>query len=162
MTRYALGLGSNVGDRQQHLRYAVEMIAGRLGEPVVSPLYKSAPVGGPEQGPFLNAVVVVETDLDDHAVLAVCQEIEYTAGRERKERWGPRTLDIDVIASDGPGLSDERLTVPHPRAAEREFVLRPLTDVWAEASVAEGLTATRALTLVGDQGVRLVANDWVV
>lgn len=161
MSRYAIGLGSNVGDRRQHLATAVDALTRRLGEPKVSSIYETEPVGGPEQDPYLNAAVVVETDVDALEVLDICQEIEQSQGRERKVRWGPRTLDLDIITSDRPGHHDERLTIPHPRAAEREFVLRPLDDVWPEAPVADGITAREALDRVGDQGVERLADDWI-
>lgn len=161
MTRYAIGLGSNVGDRQEHLVAAVSALSEHFGEPTVSPVYETEPVGGPEQDPFLNAVVVVDVDRDVLEVLDVCQEIENARGRMRNERWGPRTLDLDILVSDGPPHLGERLTIPHPRASEREFVLRPLCDVWPEAEVASGLTATEALDRVDDQGVHYLTDDWV-
>lgn len=119
------------------------------------------PVGGPEQDPFLNAVVVVESDLEAAQVLEICQEIEHDQGRERQQRWGPRTLDLDIVTSNGPEHDDDQLTIPHPRAAEREFVLRPLCDVWPDAPLGEGTTALSALERVGDQGVDYLSNDWI-
>lgn len=161
MTRYAIALGSNVGDRQGHLVDAARALSERLGRVSVSSLYETVPVGGPEQDPFLNAVVVVESDLEALQVLEICQEIEHAQGRERQQRWGPRTLDLDIVTSDGPGHHGERLTIPHPRAAEREFVLRPLCDVWPDAPVGEGMTALSALERVGHQGVDYLTNDWI-
>jgi 2-amino-4-hydroxy-6-hydroxymethyldihydropteridine diphosphokinase len=161
VTRYAIGLGSNIGDRLQHLIEACDALSTRLGSLKVSSLYETEPVGGPEQDPFLNAVVAVDSDLDPLEILVVCQEIESIHGRERNIRWGPRTLDVDIIASDGPARSSERLTVPHPRASEREFVLRPLAEIWPEAPVGNRLTATEALHQVDDQGVDRLANEWL-
>lgn len=161
MTRYAIALGSNVGDRLGHLVDGARSLSERLGRVSESSLYETVPVGGPEQDPFLNAVVVVESDLDQVQVLEVCQEIEHAQGRERQQRWGPRTLDLDIVTSDGPEHDDEQLTIPHPRAAEREFVLRPLCDVWPDAPVGEGMTALSALERVGDQGVDYLSNDWM-
>lgn len=161
MTRYAIALGSNVGDRLGHLADAAGALSERLGRMSASSLYETMPVGGPEQDPFLNAVVVVESDLDAVQVLEFCQEIEHAHERERQQRWGPRTLDLDIVTSDGPEHDDERLTIPHPRAGEREFVLRPLCDVWPEAPVGEGMTALSALERVGDQGVDYLTNDWI-
>ncbi len=83
------------------------------------------------------------------------------AGRERDARWGPRTLDLDIVAIDGPPVTSEGLVVPHPRASRREFVLRPLTEVWAEAEVGTGVTASEALPGVDGQGVDLLAREWV-
>lgn len=160
MTRYALGLGSNLGDRRQHLVDAVRRLAA-VGELAVSPIYETEPVGGPDQGPFLNAVVVLDSDLDAEEILELCQAVEESHGRQREQRWGPRTLDLDIIATDGPPYRSERLTIPHPRAAEREFVLRPLSDVWPEAPVGEDVTASQALQDVSGQGVDYLASDWV-
>ncbi|MFP4074370.1 MAG: 2-amino-4-hydroxy-6-hydroxymethyldihydropteridine diphosphokinase, partial [Actinomycetota bacterium] len=102
MTRYAIALGSNVGDRLGYLVAAAGALSERLGRVSASSLYETLPVGGPKQDPFLNAVVVVESDLDAGQVLEICQEIEHTRGRERQQRWGPRTLDLDIVTSDGP------------------------------------------------------------
>lgn len=161
MTRYAVGLGSNLGDRLEHLVAAVAELDERFDVVAVSPLYETLPVGGPEQSPFLNAVVVIETDMEPHGVLEVGLHIEQARDRERTERWGPRTLDLDIIASDGTGHDGERLTIPHPRAIEREFVLRPLSDVWPEAPAGRGLTAAAALDRLDDQGVDRLTDDWI-
>jgi 2-amino-4-hydroxy-6-hydroxymethyldihydropteridine diphosphokinase len=160
VTRFALGLGSNVGDRLAHLRFAVECLGDVGGVDAVSGLYESAPVGGPVQGPFLNAVVVVESDLEPPALLERLQEIEAEAGRVRGTRWGPRTLDLDIVSSDGTSVSQETLEIPHPRAAMREFVLRPLAEVWPDARVAPDIRASEALEKVGDQGVDRLARVW--
>lgn len=161
MTTYAIALGSNQGDRAQHLRVAVEEI-GRLGDvSAVSGLYETAPVGGPEQGPYLNAVLVVAVDLAPHEMLGRLQAIETARGRERAARWGPRTLDLDIVATDDGAIDTAELQIPHPRAPERRFVLEPLCDVWPEAVVADGLTAAEARDLVGDQEVDLLLPTWV-
>lgn len=160
MTRYAIGVGSNLGDRHRHLYEACDEIERRLGDPLLSSVYETEPVGGPDQEPYLNAVVVVDTDLQPQDLLDILQEIEHSHRRERVVEWGPRTLDLDIIASDGPGVSTATLSVPHPRAAEREFVLRPLTEVWPNAPVGDDLDARSALAAVGDQGVDLLARRW--
>ena len=126
MTRAFLGLGSNLGDRVEHLRRAVEGIDGLVA---VSPVYETAPVGGPEQGPYLNLVVEVAADAGARGLLELCRRLEVAAGRERAERWGPRTLDADVLWVDGEIVDEEDLQVPHPRLWERRFVLAPLADV---------------------------------
>ena len=126
MTRALLGLGSNVGDRLAHLRSAVASLSGVIG---VSDVYETDPVGGPEQGRFLNIVVAIETDLDARALLGVCHRIESAAGRVRDVRWGPRTLDVDILWMDGVTIDEDDLQIPHPRMWERRFVLRPLADV---------------------------------
>ena len=114
----------------------------------VSDFHETVPVGGPEQGDFLNAVVVVDTALGPEELLAELQRIEDDHGRVRVERWGPRTLDLDLVAMDGVRRDTPELTVPHPRAAERRFVLVPLVEVWPDAEVAPGVTASRALVLL--------------
>ena len=160
MTRFAIGLGSNVGSRLDHLRFAVDHL-GRLGDVGrVSSLYESAPVGGPEQGPFLNAVVLLDAQLKPHSLLDRLLEIEAEAGRVRNVRWGPRTLDLDILLSDGDPVADESLQIPHPRATEREFVLRPLIEVWPDARLS-GIDMSRALAEVRDQGVDRLAKTWV-
>jgi 2-amino-4-hydroxy-6-hydroxymethyldihydropteridine diphosphokinase len=122
-----LSVGSNVGDRLAYLRLAVDLLAPQA----ISPVYETAPVGGVEQADFLNAVLLC--DLDAGTVWERAQEAERRAGRERTVRWGPRTLDVDVVVADGP--APEELELPHPRAHERAFVLVPWLDVDPEASL---------------------------
>jgi 2-amino-4-hydroxy-6-hydroxymethyldihydropteridine diphosphokinase len=127
VTRAFLGLGSNLGDRLAHLRAAV----GGLRDIVaVSSVFETAPVGGPDdQGPYLNLVVELDTPLDPRGLLAVCQQAEVAAGRVREVRWGPRTLDVDVLWVDGEIVDEPDLQVPHPRMWERRFVLAPLAEL---------------------------------
>jgi 2-amino-4-hydroxy-6-hydroxymethyldihydropteridine diphosphokinase len=131
VTRAYLALGSNLGDRLASLQGAVDGLAGAAGVRVdaLSRVYETAPVGGPPQDPFLNAVVAIDTDLDPHALLALAQRLERDARRVRGERFGPRTLDVDVLLYGELSLDDPDLTVPHPRMWERGFVLAPLRDV---------------------------------
>jgi 2-amino-4-hydroxy-6-hydroxymethyldihydropteridine diphosphokinase len=124
--RAFLSLGSNLGDRRALLRDAVDSLPDVVA---VSPVYETAPVGGPEQDNFLNLVVQLDTDLTPTQLLGVCHRIESSAERVRTIRWGPRTLDIDIIWMDGVDMDDERLTIPHPRWKERRFVLAPLRDL---------------------------------
>lgn len=124
--RAFLSLGSNLGDRRALLRDAVDSLPDVVA---VSPVYETAPVGGPEQDNFLNLVVQLETSLSPHQLLGVCHRIESSAERVREVRWGPRTLDIDIIWMDGVTMDEERLTIPHPRWKERRFVLAPLRDL---------------------------------
>ncbi len=125
-----------------------------------SPLYETEPVGGPEQDPYLNAIVVFESDVTPDELLDFLHTVEQSQGRERKVKWGPRTLDLDIVTSDSPPLSGDRLTIPHPRAAEREFVLRPLVEVWPEARVNGGRSAVEALESLPEQGVDLLSRQW--
>jgi 2-amino-4-hydroxy-6-hydroxymethyldihydropteridine diphosphokinase len=130
MTRAFLSLGSNLGERRQFLSEAV----GSLGSSVVavSPVYETDPVGGPDQGRFLNLVVELDTDLSPRELLAVCHRLESGAQRVRTKRWGPRTLDVDIIWMDGIELDEPDLQIPHPRWKERTFVLQPLADLAPE------------------------------
>jgi 2-amino-4-hydroxy-6-hydroxymethyldihydropteridine diphosphokinase len=131
MTRAFLGLGSNLGDRLAHLRAAVATLGPSVTE--VSPLYETEPVGGPlGQGAYLNLVVQLETDLAPRELLAVCHRLESAAERIREERWGPRTLDVDILWIDGVTIDTPDLQVPHPRMFERRFVLAPLGDLAPE------------------------------
>lgn len=125
--RALLGLGSNLGDRARFLREAVDSLAGVVA---VSPVYETDPVGGPPgQDPYLNVVVELATDLGPRELLGVCRRLEAAAGRVRDERWGPRTLDVDVLWVDGVTVDEPDLQVPHPRMWERRFVVAPLADV---------------------------------
>jgi 2-amino-4-hydroxy-6-hydroxymethyldihydropteridine diphosphokinase len=124
-----LGLGSNLGDRWGYLRQAVEALSELDPSLSVSTVYETDPVGGPDQGPFLNCVVRVETTLDPFELLALGQRLETAAGRIRTVKDGPRTLDVDILLIDGVELVGPMLTVPHPRMAERPFVLEPLEDL---------------------------------
>jgi 2-amino-4-hydroxy-6-hydroxymethyldihydropteridine diphosphokinase len=142
--RAFLGLGSNLGDRWSHLRAAIDHLA-TVATLRVSPVYETAPVGGPEdQGAYLNLVVELETDLSPRELLELCRELEAAAGRVRGERWGPRTLDVDVLLIEGESVDEADLVVPHPRMWVRRFVLAPLRDVApdlvseAQVSAAEG------------------------
>lgn len=122
-----VSLGSNLGDRFQYLQNALDSINAVTGTQVhsVSPVFETDPVGGPEQGQYLNAVAVVKTILSPEQFLDAIQQIELDQDRERNEHWGPRTLDIDLLAMDTEVRSTPELELPHPRAHERAFVLLP-------------------------------------
>ena len=124
--RVFLSLGSNVGDRSAHLAQAVDSLPDVVA---VSPTYETDPVGGPEQGAYLNLVVELSTAIEPRDLLAICHRLEANAERVREERWGPRTLDIDVVWVEGVESDDPALTLPHPRWMERRFVLAPLRDL---------------------------------
>jgi 2-amino-4-hydroxy-6-hydroxymethyldihydropteridine diphosphokinase len=128
--RAFVGIGSNLGDRRAHLEAAV---AGLPDVVAVSPLYETDPVGGPAgQGAFLNAVVELRTALTPHQLLGAARKAEAGAGRVRRERWGPRTLDVDILLVGDLTVDDDELTVPHPRMWERGFVVVPLADLAPE------------------------------
>jgi len=129
--RVVIALGSNLGDRRATLQAAVDALGGYEGVRVVavSSLLETAPVGGPEQPDYLNGVVLADTLLSPLELLAACQQIENDLGRRRAERWGPRTLDLDLIAYRDLVATGAELQVPHPRAAGRAFVLVPWMEV---------------------------------
>ncbi len=140
--RAFLGLGSNLGDRLANLRAAV----GALPDVVaVSSVYETDPVGGPEdQGPFLNAVVQLATERSPRQLLEAAAAAEAAAGRVRTVRWGPRTLDVDVLWVDGASVAEPDLVVPHPRLWERAFVLVPLAELAPDLATPERLAAVAA------------------
>jgi 2-amino-4-hydroxy-6-hydroxymethyldihydropteridine diphosphokinase len=128
--RAFIGLGSNLGDRRAYLRSAVDQLRTAGDVRAVSPLYETEPVGGPpRQQNYLNLVVELRTADSPRTLLERCQALEASAHRERAERWGPRTLDADVLWVEGYLVDDPDLVVPHPRMWERRFVLAPLADL---------------------------------
>ena len=138
--RVVLSVGSNLGDRLGTLQGCVQAIGALPDTDVlaISPVYQTAPVGGPAQPDYLNAVLIVATGLSPLGLLAATQRIEADFGRVRSpgaERFGPRTLDIDIISFAGLRSDDAVLTLPHPRAHERAFVLAPWHDLDAAASL---------------------------
>lgn len=155
--RAALGLGSNLGDREAHLQQAVNSLGDDPGVTVVavSSLVETVPIGGPEQPDYLNAVVIVDTVLSATDLLALAQKCEQSAGRVREERWGPRTLDVDILAYDAVVMDQAVLTLPHPRAIERAFVMVPWAEVDPSFIVAGRSVEAWASTLDAS-GVRTV------
>jgi len=130
-----IGLGANLGPREQTLRAALQELDGRPAVRVtgVSSFLETRPVGGPPQGPFLNAAAELRTSLSPRELLAVLQEVERRFGRRRTVRWGPRTLDLDLLLHDGHVIEEPDLKVPHPRMHERRFVLEPLAQIAPDA-----------------------------
>jgi 2-amino-4-hydroxy-6-hydroxymethyldihydropteridine diphosphokinase len=136
--RAYVALGSNLGDSRQHLLDAIEALAALPQTAVTarSRIYRTPPWGVTDQPDFLNAVVALETPLPPHDLLDALLVIERAAGRQRNgERWGPRTLDLDLLHVAGQTVNDERLTLPHPHIADRAFVLLPLNDVAPELDI---------------------------
>lgn len=165
MARAYLGLGSNLGDRRENLRQAVDQLARVPGIVVRrrSSLYENPPVGYEAQPDFLNAVVEVETSLSPWALLEVLQAIETDLGRVRTLRWGPRTVDLDLLLYEGVRLDEERLTLPHPRLGERAFVLVPLAELAPDWPLPDGRTAGQAAEEVkADADLRLQSQgpEW--
>jgi 2-amino-4-hydroxy-6-hydroxymethyldihydropteridine diphosphokinase len=125
--RAVIAMGSNLGDRLENLQGGLDALfdAPGLSFVAVSPVFETAPVGGPEQPAYLNAVLIAETTLPARALLDRCHSVEAAFGRTRTEVWGPRTLDLDLILYGDEVSDDPELTLPHPRAHERAFVLAP-------------------------------------
>jgi 2-amino-4-hydroxy-6-hydroxymethyldihydropteridine diphosphokinase len=137
--RSYLALGSNLGDRLANLQHAVQLLRARDGIAVLrsSRVYETAPIG-PPQPDYLNAVIDVETTLEPFELLQACQAVEDEMGRVRAERWGPRTIDVDVLTYDRREIREEHLEIPHPRMHERAFVLAPLLELDADPMLPGG------------------------
>jgi 2-amino-4-hydroxy-6-hydroxymethyldihydropteridine diphosphokinase len=135
--RVVLALGSNLGDRLASLQAGLDVLAAApgLGQLSVSPVYETVPVGGPAQDDYLNAVVIADTALPARAILERARQAEAALGRVRAQRWGPRTLDVDIIVCGAEISADPALTLPHPRAHERAFVLAPWHDLDPAAQI---------------------------
>lgn len=149
--RAVLSSGSNMGDARAFLRSVLDEFDGEVVR--ASSVYATAPWGKTDQPDFLNQSVLVDVDDSPHELLARCQKLERQAERVREERWGPRTLDVDIVWIEGYTSQDPELTVPHPRAHLRQFVLEP----WLEMDPAATLGATPVSELLADledQGVQ--------
>jgi 2-amino-4-hydroxy-6-hydroxymethyldihydropteridine diphosphokinase len=148
-----VALGANLGDRVATLQSAVDALAGAGRVLAVSGIYQTAPVGGPEQPDYYNAVLMLDTALSPTELLDLAHSVEAAAGRVRLERWGPRTLDIDIIACADVISVDPVLTLPHPRAHERGFVLAPWVEVAPDATLPGHGRIADLLDTVGRSGV---------
>ncbi|MDY5786452.1 MULTISPECIES: 2-amino-4-hydroxy-6-hydroxymethyldihydropteridine diphosphokinase [unclassified Corynebacterium] len=149
--RAVLSTGSNMEDSRAHLRRVVDDFAGELV--AASSLYATAPWGGVEQPDFINQALLVEVSLTPRELLERCQRLERDAHRVRDVRWGPRTLDVDIVAIDGVTSDDPQLTLPHPRAHERAFVLIPWLEIDPDATLG-GESVAGIVDKLGHQGVR--------
>jgi len=128
-----ISLGANIGDAKTNLDLAIGLLREATDVLAVSSYLQTKPVGGPEQPDYLNAVAIVESDLPAQELLAVLNGIETAMGRTREIHWGPRVIDLDLIQYGGLLVHDEKLTLPHPRAHERRFVLAPWFEIEPEA-----------------------------
>lgn len=148
-----LGLGSNLGDRAQHLRRACGLLDQHPAVTVqaVSSLYETAPVGFTAQGAFLNAVARVRTTLRPESLLAVTQAIESRLGREPALRWGPRIIDIDILLYDALRVHKPFLDIPHKAMRQRLFVLVPLSELEPELRVPSGEPIRQLIAALPDQ-----------
>ncbi len=128
-----IGLGSNVGDKKANCRKALELLASAGRVLKVSSFYTTEPVGHLKQDDFVNAVAEIETELPPEELLAACRKIENELGRRREIRWGPRTIDLDILLYGDRVVNDLALTIPHPLLAARRFVLIPLSEIAPKA-----------------------------
>jgi 2-amino-4-hydroxy-6-hydroxymethyldihydropteridine diphosphokinase len=128
-----ISLGANIGDTKANLDLAIGLLREATEVIAVSSYSQTKPVGGPEQPDYLNAVAIVESELPAKDLLAVLNGIETAMGRTREIHWGPRVIDLDLVQYGGLLVSDEKLTLPHPRAHERRFVLAPWFEIEPEA-----------------------------
>ncbi len=151
-----LGLGSNVGDRRAHLEAAVAALASAVAVEASSSVYETEPVGEvPDQPPFLNAAVRIETAQRAHELLATCKAVERQVGRTRTVRHGPREVDVDLLVLGDEPIATEGLVVPHPELATRRFVLVPLLELDPELVIPGAGPAAGALAALTGQAVRL-------
>jgi 2-amino-4-hydroxy-6-hydroxymethyldihydropteridine diphosphokinase len=128
-----IALGANIGNPQEQMDIAIALLQESLDVRAISSIITTKPMGGPEQPDYLNAVVIAESDLPAADLLSLLHGIEKSLGRERIEHWGPRTIDLDLIQYGAILSSAEELTLPHPRAHERRFVLEPWLEIDSEA-----------------------------
>ncbi|MDR1508574.1 MAG: 2-amino-4-hydroxy-6-hydroxymethyldihydropteridine diphosphokinase [Synergistaceae bacterium] len=160
MTLCALSLGSNVGNRLENIRTAVELLMRRTGKITAkSEVYETEPWGVEFQPRFLNACVMLETDLSPRALLSETQTIERELGRVARERWGPREIDIDILTYGDMLLNEEKLVIPHPLMGERAFVLVPMLDIARDFThPSDGTSINEFLAETGREGiVRIVS-----
>jgi 2-amino-4-hydroxy-6-hydroxymethyldihydropteridine diphosphokinase len=156
--RAVFSLGSNMGDRLANLQDGLNTLleAPGIHSVAVSPVYETEPVGGPPQDAYLNAILIVDTDLSAHALLERALAVEAVYGRERNEHWGPRTLDIDIIVIGDRRADDADLQRPHPRAHERAFVLAPWLAIDPQAEIPGYGSIRDLLAEIGTEGVTAV------
>jgi 2-amino-4-hydroxy-6-hydroxymethyldihydropteridine diphosphokinase len=132
-----IGLGSNIGDRYQYLVQAVDLLVETpfIELEDISSVYETDPVGYEDQDLFLNMVIEVKTDLSAEQLLANCMRIEQELGRKREIKWGPRTIDLDILLYNQENIETEELVVPHPRMLERSFVMVPLLEICPDINI---------------------------
>ncbi|SHH83497.1 2-amino-4-hydroxy-6-hydroxymethyldihydropteridinediphosphokinase [Caloranaerobacter azorensis DSM 13643] len=155
MAKVYLGVGTNLGDRLNNLNEAIRLIKNFRNTEVIkiSKIYETEPWGYTLQDKFLNLCMEIETDLDPFELLEECQKVERILKRKRYFRWGPRTIDVDILIYDDVSINDDKLTIPHPRIQERAFVLVPLKDL-NENIVIKGKTISEWIDIVGLEGIK--------
>ena len=156
----ALGLGGNIGDPRASMSSALRLLdrTERVDVRAVSRLYRTPPWGKTDQDWFFNSCALIDTELQPHALLDVCLGVERTLKRERRERWGPRIIDIDVLTYSDRSVREEGLTIPHPHMHERAFVLLPLLDIAPDLKVS-GKTVSEWARQADGAGIEAVSED---
>ena len=159
-----LGLGSNLGDREENLRTAFRLLTTekKIQIKKISSLYETEPIGVTEQNAFLNTVVIITTKLSPEELVKYCLAVETRMGRVREIRWGPRNIDIDLLCYDNLSIQTELLTIPHPRMKERRFVLIPLLEVAGNISLNGNISIDEALANCSDNSavVQIKSIGW--
>jgi 2-amino-4-hydroxy-6-hydroxymethyldihydropteridine diphosphokinase len=147
MSTVYIALGSNLGDRRANIARAIELleVEPKIHIERVSSLYETEPVGFTEQPDFINAVARLNTELSARELLSVVLGVENIMGRKRTIRWGPRVIDVDILIYNDERISEPDLEVPHPRMAERRFVLEPLAEIAPDLVISDGRTVAEAL-----------------
>ncbi|MDR1137799.1 MAG: 2-amino-4-hydroxy-6-hydroxymethyldihydropteridine diphosphokinase [Synergistaceae bacterium] len=160
MNLCALSLGSNIGNRLANIRKAAELLEDRVGTiSAKSEVYETAPWGLKSQPRFLNACVLLETELSPHGLLSETQAIEREIGRIARERWGPREIDIDILTYGDTLLNEEKLVIPHPLMSERAFVLVPMSDIARDfVHPSDGTSIGDFLARTGREGIVRVVS----
>lgn len=160
MNKVVLALGSNLGDSLTLLKEAVALLTENndLTLMKASSFYRTAPVGYVDQNDFINAVIACETNLSPRALLALCQAVEAKLQRVRLIRWGPRTIDVDILLYNTEQIHEADLEVPHPRMTERAFVMLPLMEIMPELII-EGKTIQSICDSLADQEIRKMTHE---
>ncbi|QEK11026.1 2-amino-4-hydroxy-6-hydroxymethyldihydropteridine diphosphokinase [Crassaminicella thermophila] len=160
MSRAYLGIGGNMGNKKENIQNTIKLLKNhpQIHVSAISSYYETAPVGYTDQDWFLNIVVEINTSLDPYALLAYCNDIEQKLKRERLIRWGPRTIDVDILLYEGFTSDDEKLTVPHPRMCERAFVMVPLYEIAKDLVINNKKIEDIIKNLKGEE-VRKIKNE---
>ena len=160
MPRAYLGIGGNIGNVKENIEGALRMLQedNALKLQKISSYYETAPVGYEQQEWFLNIVAEVETRLTPYELLSLCNKVEQQLKRERLIRWGPRTIDIDILLYEGYESDEEKLTIPHPRMRERAFVMIPLQEIAPDLNM-KGQSIKEIAHNINNQEIRKLTND---
>lgn len=160
MPRAYLGLGGNMGNPMENISEALRLLqeGDRVIVERISSYYETAPVGYEQQAWFMNIVAEIQTDLEPYALLALCNEVEKKLKRERNLRWGPRTIDIDILLYEDFESNTDKLTIPHPRMVDRAFVMIPLQEV-APDMILQGKSIEEIVRNLSNQEIRKLEND---